>query len=73
MVTSSGNEVFVDQLAHEIEVGLARGREADLDLLEAHRPRGSRTLRRLRTGSIGSMSAWFAVTQVRPHTSAVPS
>ena len=32
-----GDEVFVDQLAHEVEVGLARGREADLDLLEAHR------------------------------------
>ena len=31
-----GHEVFLDQLAHEVEVGLRRRREADLDLLEAH-------------------------------------
>ena len=35
-----GDEIFLDQLAHEIEVGLARGREPDLDLLEAHRHEG---------------------------------
>ena len=32
-----GDAVLVDQLAHEVEVGLARRREPDLDLLEAHR------------------------------------
>ena len=31
-----GNSVFFDQLAREVEVGLRRGREADLDFLEAH-------------------------------------
>jgi hypothetical protein len=30
-----GDQVFVDQLAHEVEVGLRGRREADLDLLEA--------------------------------------
>ncbi len=32
-----GDPVLLDQLADEVEVGLARRREADLDLLEAHR------------------------------------
>ena len=36
MVTSSGIEVLVDELADEVEVGLGGRREADLDLLEAH-------------------------------------
>ena len=31
-----GNEVFLDQLAQEVEIGLRGGREADLDLLVAH-------------------------------------
>ena len=31
-----GNQVLLDQQAAEVEVGLARAREADLDLLEAH-------------------------------------
>ncbi len=31
-----GNEVFFDQLAQEIEIGLRGGRESDLDLLVAH-------------------------------------
>ena len=31
-----GNPVALDELADEVEVGLARGREADLDLLVAH-------------------------------------
>ena len=31
-----GDQVVVDQRAHEVEVGLRRRREADLDLLEAH-------------------------------------
>ena len=31
-----GDEVFLDELAHEVEVGLGRRGEADLDLLEAH-------------------------------------
>ena len=31
-----GDQVLLDQLAYEVEVGLARRREADLDLLEAH-------------------------------------
>ncbi len=31
-----GDQVVLDQLAHEVEVGLAGRREADLDLLEAH-------------------------------------
>src|SRR5271157_31234 len=31
-----GDAVALDQLAHEVEVGLARGREPDLDLLVAH-------------------------------------
>ena len=31
-----GDEVLFDQLAHEVEVGLAGRGEADLDLLEAH-------------------------------------
>ena len=31
-----GNQVVLDQLAHEVEVRLARRREPDLDLLEAH-------------------------------------
>jgi hypothetical protein len=35
MVTSSGNAVLFDQHAHEVEVGLRGGREADLDLLHA--------------------------------------
>ncbi len=30
-----GDALFVDQLAHEVEVGLGRGRKADLDFLEA--------------------------------------
>ena len=32
-----GHAVLLDQLAHEGEVGLAGAREADLDLLVAHR------------------------------------
>jgi superfamily II DNA/RNA helicase len=32
-----GDQVLLDQLTHEVEVGLAGRREADLDLLEAHR------------------------------------
>ena len=32
-----GDAVLVDELAHEVEVGLARAGEADLDLLVAHR------------------------------------
>ena len=36
IVTSSGMASVVDDLADEVEVGLARGREADLDLLVAH-------------------------------------
>jgi hypothetical protein len=31
-----GDQVVVDELADEVEVGLARAREADLDLLVAH-------------------------------------
>jgi hypothetical protein len=31
-----GDQILLDQLADEVEVGLAGGREADLDLLEAH-------------------------------------
>ena len=31
-----GDQVLLDDLADEVEVGLARGREADLDLLVAH-------------------------------------
>ena len=31
-----GDQVLFDELAHEVEVGLAGRREADLDLLEAH-------------------------------------
>jgi hypothetical protein len=31
-----GNRALVDEAAHEVEVGLARTREADLDLLVAH-------------------------------------
>ncbi len=31
-----GNEVFFDQLAYEVEVGLAGGREANFDFLETH-------------------------------------
>lgn len=31
-----GNEVLVDQQAQEVVIGLRGGREADLDLLEAH-------------------------------------
>ncbi|VWX63570.1 hypothetical protein VARIO8X_90439 [Burkholderiales bacterium 8X] len=34
------NAVFLDQLAHEVELDLRRGREADLDLLEADRHQG---------------------------------
>ena len=32
-----GDPVVVDELADEVEVGLARCRETDLDLLEPHR------------------------------------
>ncbi len=32
-----GDAVLLDQLAHEVEIGLAGGREPDLDLLESHR------------------------------------
>ncbi len=35
-----GNQVLVDELADEVVVRLARGREADLYLLEAHRDEG---------------------------------
>jgi hypothetical protein len=35
IVTPSGNEVVFDQLTHEVEVGLRRSGEADLDLSEA--------------------------------------
>ena len=35
-----GDQVLLDQLADEVEVGLARRREADLDLLEAHLDEG---------------------------------
>ena len=35
MVDVVRNQVVLDQLAHEIEVGLRRGRETDLDFLEA--------------------------------------
>ena len=31
-----GDQVLLDELAHEVEVGLAGRREPDLDLLEAH-------------------------------------
>ena len=31
-----GDQVLLDELADEVEVGLAGGGEADLDLLEAH-------------------------------------
>ncbi len=31
-----GDQVVLDELADEVEVGLAGGREADLDLLVAH-------------------------------------
>ena len=36
IVTSSGISVLFDEAAHEVEVGLAGRREADLDLLVAH-------------------------------------
>ena len=36
IVTSSGIRSCFDELAHEVEIGLRGGREADLDLLEAH-------------------------------------
>ena len=36
IVTSSGIASVVDEAAHEVEVGLARRREPDLDLLVAH-------------------------------------
>ena len=52
------NQVALDQLAHEVEVGLRRGREADLDFLEAGRTSRS-NMRRLRAASIGSISAWL--------------
>ena len=35
-----GDQVVLDELADEVEVGLARRREADLDLLEAHLHQG---------------------------------
>ena len=35
-----GHEVVDDELAHEVEVGLAGAREADLDLLEPHLDQG---------------------------------
>ncbi len=35
-----GDQVVLDELAHEVEIGLARRREADLDLLEAHLHQG---------------------------------
>ncbi len=35
-----GDEVTLDEAAHEVEVGLRRRREADLDLLEAHGDEG---------------------------------
>ena len=36
MVTPCGHEVLLDERAHEVEVGLARGGEPDLDLAVAH-------------------------------------
>ena len=35
-ITTSSGTGFLDELADEVEVGLAGGREADLDLLVAH-------------------------------------
>ena len=43
IVTSSGIRLLLDQLAHEVEVGLRRRREADLDLLEAGAAPAGRT------------------------------
>ena len=54
-----GDQVLLDELAHEVEVGLAGRREADLDLLEAHCDQRSSNMRRLRSGSIGSIRAWL--------------
>ena len=53
-----GDVVVLDELAHEVEVGLARRREADLDLLVAHaHEQVEHPL--LRSGLIGSMRAWL--------------
>ena len=38
-----GDQVLLDELADEIEIGLRRGREADLDLLEAELAPAGRT------------------------------
>ena len=54
-----GDAVLGDELADEVEVGLARRREADLDLLEPHRRRAASNMCSLRAGSIGSISAWL--------------
>ena len=43
IVVSSGMQVLLDQPAHEVEVGLRRRREADLDLLDAELRRAGRT------------------------------
>jgi hypothetical protein len=58
MVTSSGIRLLLDQLAHEVEVGLRGRREADLDLLEADLHQLLEHAR-LRAASIGSISAWL--------------
>jgi hypothetical protein len=53
-----GDQVLVDQLAHEVEFHLRGRGEADLDLLEAdlHQRWNMRSLRGM---SIGSISAWL--------------
>jgi hypothetical protein len=67
-----GDAVLLDQLAHEVEVGLAGRGEADLDLLEAHRTSSS-NMRSLRVGSIGSMSAWLPSRRSTEHHSGAVS
>ena len=59
IVTSSGIRSSSMSWRMKSKSGWRRRREADLDLLEAHVEQDVPNMRRLRSGSIGSMSAWL--------------
>ena len=67
-----GDQVLLDQLADEVEVGLAGRREADLDLLEAHLHQRLEHAP-LALGSIGSMRAWLPSRRSTEHHSGAAS
>ena len=54
-----GDEVFLDQLAHEVEVGLAGATGNPTSISLKPIATSVSNMRRFRTGSIGSISAWL--------------